>query len=104
MYKICFYVPVTHIDQVKDAMFSAGAGNIGNYSSVAWQVLGEGQFMPLSGSKAFIGQIDQLEKIYEFKVEMVCADKKIEAVIRALRTAHPYEEPAFQVIKLEEFV
>ena len=104
MYKICFYVPVTHVEQVKDAMFSAGAGNIGNYTNVAWQVLGEGQFMPLSGSEAFIGQVDCLEKIAEFKVEMVCAEQKLEAVIRAFRTAHPYEEPAFQVIKLENFV
>lgn len=52
-YKLCFYVPVTHIEQVKQAMFAAGAGTIGNYDCCAWQVLGVGQFRPLAGSQAF---------------------------------------------------
>lgn len=47
MYKICFYVPTSHADQVKSAMFAQGAGKIGNYSCCAWQILGQGQFMPL---------------------------------------------------------
>lgn len=103
MYKICFYVPVTHIDAVKNAMFSAGAGKIGNYICSAWQVLGEGQFMPFSGSNPFIGKQGSIEKLPEFKVEMVCEDHFIKIVIEALKAAHPYEEPAYQVIKLEDF-
>jgi structural hemagglutinin/hemolysin toxin protein RtxA len=95
MYKICFYVPTDHAETVKEAMFKAGAGRIGNYACCAWQTLGEGQFMPLSGSNAFIGEKDKLEKLPEFKVEMVCADEFIQNVVSALKTSHPYEEPAY---------
>jgi structural hemagglutinin/hemolysin toxin protein RtxA len=103
MYKICFYVPIDHTETVKIAMFAQGAGKIGEYSCCAWQVLGEGQFMPLEGSHAFIGTKNQLEKISEFKVEMVCAAEHIQQAIAALKEAHPYEEPAYQVFKLEDF-
>lgn len=103
MYKICFYAPTTHTEQVKNALFAAGAGKIGEYSHCAWQILGEGQFMPLANSNAFIGEKNQLEKCPEYKVEMVCDEKIIHEVIDALKSAHPYEEPAYQVIRLEDF-
>lgn len=103
MYKICFYVPLSHIEEVKNAMFAAGAGKIGNYSHCSWQVLGEGQFMPLAGSHAFVGEQNQLAKVSEYKVEMICDDVHIHAVIAALRKAHPYEEPAYQVWSIEIF-
>jgi hypothetical protein len=103
MYKICFYVPVTHTEQVKTAMFEKGAGKISNYSCCAWQVLGEGQFKPLDGSNPFIGEQNRLEKVSEYKVEMLCDEKLIKNVIAALRSAHPYEEPAIDIIKCEDF-
>lgn len=103
MYKICFYVPTSHVEEVKNAMFAKGAGKIGDYGCCAWQVLGEGQFMPLVGSHAFIGEQDKLEKVSEYKVEMVCADEYIKDVIAALKQAHPYEEVAYQVWRLELF-
>ncbi len=102
MYKLCFYVPENATDLVKNAVFEAGAGKIGNYDSCCWQILGNGQFRPLDNSQPYIGQQGQLETIAEFKVEMVCADEHIKAVISALKKAHPYEEPAFEVWKLEE--
>src|SRR3990167_1265415 len=97
MYKICFYVPATHADHVKIAVFAKGAGKVGNYRCCAWQTLGEGQFMPLAGSHAFIGTQDQLERVSEYKIEMVCDDEHLKPVIAALKAAHPYEEPAYQV-------
>ena len=103
MYKICFYVPTTHVEEVKNAVFATGAGKIGNYSHCAWQILGEGQYMPLAGSEAFIGEIDKLEKVSEYKVELVCDDELIQKAIAALKAAHPYEEPAFQVYRLESW-
>lgn len=103
MYKISFYVPQTHLEEVKNALFAKGAGKIGLYSCCAWQCLGEGQFMPLTGSKAFIGEQNQLERVAEYKVEMICEDLLIQEVIKAFRKAHPYEEPAFDVIRVEEF-
>lgn len=102
MYKICFYVPDSHLELVKQAMFQKGAGKIGNYSCCAWQVLGEGQFMPLAGSHSFIGTQDHLEKMKEYKVEMVCDDQFISDVIAAMKQAHPYEEPAYQVWRVKQ--
>ena len=99
MYKITFYVPVTHVEAVKQAMFVAGAGRIGDYDCCAWQVLGVGQFRPLAGAKPFIGQIDQIEQVAEYKVEMVCEEPMLSAAINALKASHPYQQPAYDVIK-----
>lgn len=102
MYKICFYVPDTHLEQVKNAMFAAGAGNIGNYSHCCWQVRGEGQFMPLDDSQSYSGIKGKIERCDEYKVEMVCKDELVHTIIGAMRDAHPYEEPAHQVWRVEE--
>jgi len=101
MYKICFYVPETHLEPVKAALFAAGAGRIGLYDSCAWQVKGEGQFRPLAGAKPFLGEVGAVEVVAEYKVELVCAEHCITAAIDALRAAHPYEEPAYDVVKLQ---
>ena len=98
LYKIEFYVPETHLEAVKLAMFEAGAGNIGDYDSCAWQSLGQGQFRPLQGSSAYLGEIDKLETIAEYKVEMICGEATLEAAIAALKQAHPYEEVAYFVL------
>jgi hypothetical protein len=103
MYQLSFYVPAAHVDAVKQAVFDAGGGRIGNYDSCCWQVAGQGQFRPLPGSDPAVGGVGQLERVDEFKVEMVCDDTLIAAAVAALRRAHPYEEPAYQVWKLESF-
>ena len=100
MYKLCFYVPDTHVEAVKEAMFEAGAGRIGDYRRCAWQVEGQGQFEPLPGSQPFIGETHTLEILREFRVEMVCDDACLHDVVAALRAAHPYEEPAFDVLRV----
>lgn len=103
MYKICFYVPETHAEEVKNALFVTGAGKMGLYSCCAWQTLGVGQFMPLAGSHAFIGEKDRLEKVAEYQIEMICQDEYIQNAVTALKQAHPYEEVPYQVWRLEEF-
>lgn len=102
MYKFCFYVPESHLDSVKTAVFKAGAGTIGDYEYCCWQVLGQGQFKPLPGSQPFIGEQDKLEVVAEYKVEMVCNDDLIQAAVDAFKAAHPYEEPAYHIWRLEE--
>lgn len=102
MYKLVFFVPESHLEQVKSAVFAAGAGRIGDYDQCCWQVMGTGQFRPLAGSNAFIGTLNQLEQVSEYRVEMVCDDAFIKSVVAALREAHPYEEPAFDVWPLAE--
>ena len=100
MYKICFYVPESHLEVVKEALFIAGAGRIGNYDRCSWQCLGEGQFRPLAGSRPAIGQQDIIERIAEYKVELVCSNADIQAAVAALKTSHPYEEPAYDVLEI----
>ena len=100
LFKLCFYVPEEYLEPVKEAVFAAGAGRIGDYDSCCWQVLGQGQFRPLDGSKPFIGENGQLETVNEYRVEMVCDEGVLKSVIAALRLAHPYEEPAFDVVAL----
>jgi len=103
MYKICFFVPPDHTETVKQALFEAGAGRIGDYDQCSWQTAGSGQFRPLEGSQPFIGKQHSLETVDEFKVELVCDQAHIKAAITALKNAHPYETPAYEVYKLEGF-
>lgn len=103
MYKLCFFVPETHLEQTKRALFEVGAGRIGDYDACAWQTLGQGQFRPLDGSQPFLGERGELEVVSEYKVEMVCGEDLIRRAVDALKAAHPYEEPAYEVYRLEEF-
>lgn len=103
MYALFFYVPESHLEQVKSALFSAGAGVIGDYQRCCWQVLGQGQFEPMAGSQPFLGQLEQLEQVAEWRVELVVEAAAIKAVVAALKAAHPYEEPAYGVYHLEQF-
>ncbi|PBQ01166.1 NGG1p interacting factor NIF3 [Pseudomonas congelans] len=103
MYKLAFFVPPSHVDAVKNAVFAAGAGRIGAYDHCSWQVLGHGQFRPLDGSQPFIGQSGVVESVQEWKVELVVADELIQQVVLALKQSHPYETPAYEVWRLAEF-
>ena len=103
MYKLCFYVPDVHLEAVKAAVFAAGGGRIGDYDSCCWQSTGEGQFRPLAGANPFIGAHDALTRVPEIKVELVCDDAHIQSAVAALKLAHPYEEPAYDVILLADF-
>ncbi|WP_105103680.1 YqfO family protein [Microbulbifer pacificus] len=102
MFKLCVYIPEAHLETVKQALFAAGAGRIGAYDSCSWQVLGTGQFRPLDGSEPFIGQRGRVEQVPEYRVETVCADELVDEVLAAMRRAHPYEEPAFDLWKLDD--
>ncbi|MGK0148971.1 NGG1p interacting factor NIF3 [Pseudomonas putida] len=103
MYKLAFFVPASHVEVVKAAVFAAGGGRIGDYDHCAWQTLGQGQFRPLDGSQPFIGQTGQVEVVEEWKVELVVADELIAQVVAALKQSHPYETPAYEVWQLAEF-
>jgi hypothetical protein len=102
MYKLCFYVPETHLEAVKRAVFAAGGGRIGGYDSCCWQALGQGQFRPLAGSQPYLGQTGMLEQLAEWKVELVVADELIHETVKALKHSHPYETPAFEVWRLSD--
>lgn len=100
MLKLIYYVPESHLDATKLAIFEAGAGGIGNYEHCAWQVLGTGQFKPMKGAQPFIGKLDTLESIPEWRVETIVPEEKASTVAHALMFSHPYEEPAFEFIQI----
>jgi structural toxin protein (hemagglutinin/hemolysin) RtxA len=100
VYKLGFYVPASHLEVVKQACFAVGAGRIGNYDSCCWQTQGQGQFRPLEGSQPYIGQTGEVEAVPEYRVEMVCSDELARAVVEAMIEAHPYEEPAWDLVQL----
>ena len=101
MYKLCYFVPESHVELTKAALFKAGAGKLGAYDSCAWQCVGQGQFRPMDGSTPFLGQQGTVEVVSEYKVEMVCEDSLIKDALTALKSAHPYEEPAYETYRLE---
>lgn len=100
MYQLYFYVPASHLDQVKTALFEAGAGKLGNYDFCSWETEGIGQFRPLAGSRPFFGDKNRVEQVREFRVEMVCQDIFINSVLEKLVEVHPYETPAYGVYKI----
>lgn len=103
MYKLAFFVPDSHVEEVKAALFAAGAGRIGAYEHCAWQTLGQGQFRPMENSQPFLGQTGELERVEEWRVELVVADALICAVVAALKQSHPYETPAYEVQQMLDF-
>jgi hypothetical protein len=100
-YQIFVYVDPEHAEALKEAMFAAGAGRIGAYSGCAWQCEGTGQFRPGTDARPFIGSVGGDERVRELRIEMLCSGKCLDGVLAALRAAHPYEEPAFGVLRLE---
>lgn len=100
MKKIIFFVPVEDAELVKEAMFEAGAGRMGNYEKCSFEMLGTGQFRPIKGANPTIGKVDQIERVKELRIEMICDDNILKRVVMALKESHPYEEPAFDIIEL----
>ncbi|BBX69572.1 Nif3-like dinuclear metal center hexameric protein [Mycolicibacterium psychrotolerans] len=95
------YVPPENADAVRAAMFGAGAGQVGDYSQCSWSASGLGQFLPGDGASPAIGSVGTVEHVAEYRVEMVAPRSRRTAVVAALRGAHPYEEPAFDVVALD---
>ena len=101
LYKIVVYVPKTHEDKVREALGKSGAGHIGNYSDCTFNTDGKGTFRPLEGTNPFIGEFDKLEVVDEVKIETIVPQRILGGVISAMIKAHPYEEVAYDLYKLE---
>jgi dinuclear metal center YbgI/SA1388 family protein len=94
------FVPAENADAVREAMFGAGAGNIGDYSHCSWTAAGTGQFLPHDGASPAIGTVGSVERVPEDRVEIVAPARLRGHVLAAMRQAHPYEEPAFDIFTL----
>jgi len=98
--KLIVFVPPEALDAVRDALFAAGAGRIGDYERCSWYTEGTGTFLGGAGTDPAIGEPGREERVIELRLETVFPAERHEDVIAALRRAHPYEEPAFDVYEL----
>ncbi|HYE23446.1 MAG TPA: YqfO family protein [Candidatus Paceibacterota bacterium] len=100
-YKLVVYVPEDHADKLREAIGNAGAGKIGNYSHCTFTIKGIGRFKPEAGANPTIGSIGKLEEVHEDRIETVCTGDTLQAVLKAIKEVHPYEEPATDVYPIE---
>ena len=100
LYKLIVFVPKEYIEAVRNAIGNAGAGWIGNYSHCTFNTPGEGTFKPLEGTQPFIGEVGQLEKAAEYRLETIVPSSKLKTVLRAMMENHPYEEVAYDIYPL----
>src|SRR5512132_2767357 len=98
--KLIVFVPPEALDAVRDALFAAGAGRIGNYERCSWYTEGTGTFVGGEGTSPALGESGREERVPELRLETVYPEELHDEVIAALRRAHPYEEPAFDVYAL----
>ena len=98
--KLAIFVPESDLAKVSDAIFAAGAGVIGQYSQCGFRLAGTGTFFGSDASQPVVGQKGRREEVAEWRLEAICPESKLEAVTRALRSAHSYEEPAFDIYPL----
>lgn len=101
--KIVVFVPLSHADAVRAALGEAGAGHIGNYDFCSFSSRGIGRFRGNENSNPAIGQAGKLEEIEEERIETIAPEEKIKEIIKAIKVAHPYEEPAIDVYPLLNF-
>ena len=99
-YKLIVFVPTGSVDKVTNAVFEAGAGWIGNYSHCGFNAAGRGSFLPREGSHPAIGKRGKLETVEEIRFECIVPATRLDVVLAAMKKAHPYEKPAFDVFKL----
>lgn len=95
MFFLCVYVPEEEAHTLKESLFNAGAGRIGNYQHCCWQTKGVGQFLGNANTQPSHGQPETPEHVDEIKIECLCPDTAIHSVVEALLANHPYETPAF---------
>jgi len=98
--KLVVFVPEEALDAVRAALFDAGAGRIGEYERCSWYTLGTGTFLGGDGSVPTIGERGREERVPEYRLETVYPAEREAEVVAALRAAHPYEEPAFDLYPL----
>jgi hypothetical protein len=100
--KLIVFVPREALNAVREALFAAGAGRIGNYEHCSWYTEGTGTFLGGVGTSPSVGQAGREERVAELRLETVFPAELQDEVLAALRQAHPYEEPAFDVYELVE--
>ena len=101
-HKLVWFVPAEALDSTRDAVFGAGAGRIGEYERCSWYTAGTGTFLGSDETDPAVGESGREEHVPELRVETVVPAERLDAVVAALRLAHPYEEPAYDLYPLED--
>ncbi len=99
-FKLAVFVPEADWVKVSDAIFAAGGGALGNYEQCSFRAPGTGTFFPKAGADPTVGQVGRREEVTELRLEVLVPEGKIDAAVKAMRAAHSYEEPAFDVYPL----
>ncbi len=102
MDSLVVYVPGPDAERLRQVLGEAGAGALGDYDQCSYSTPGEGRFRPLAGSDPAIGEHGRLEVVAEERIEVVLPRHRRQQVVRAMLAAHPYEEPAYQVLELAD--
>ncbi|KAH8897898.1 hypothetical protein GQ53DRAFT_712383 [Thozetella sp. PMI_491] len=106
-FRLIFHAPVPAVEACKSAIFAAGAGRYpgkGNYTECCWTSIGTGQFRPGDTANPHLGEPGKLEMVQEARVETLCVGEDVaRKAVAALKEAHPYEEPSYSVVRIEDF-
>lgn len=100
--KLVVFVPESALENVREALFAAGAGHIGDYERCAWHTAGTGTFLGGEGARPSVGEVGREQRVPELRLETVYPAELEGEIVRALRESHPYEEPAFDLYELRE--
>lgn len=100
--KLAVFIPTANAESLREALAKVGAGRIGDYEACSYTTTGEGRFRALAGATPFVGSVGELHVEEEVKVEVVFPESIKNRVLKAMLTSHPYEEPAYDVIRLEQ--
>ena len=99
--KLVTYVPLSHVDEVTNTLFTAGAGRIGNYEECHFRTVGSGTYKPMEMANPFEGSVDQRSEVEEAKIEFLVENTRMEFIVNQLKLVHPYEEVAYDVVALQ---
>ncbi len=100
--EVAVHVPHSHVQQVREAMSAAGAGKIGDYSECTYNISGQGTFRPANGANPYIGRTGNMETVEEMRISAICPEEKLQMVLDAVHSVHPYEEPAISALVAKE--
>ncbi|HEX8182613.1 MAG TPA: hypothetical protein VF575_03345 [Candidatus Saccharimonadales bacterium] len=102
IYKVVVTVPEGEADKLRDAIGNAGGGRVGKYTHCSFSVKGIGRFLPGDDANPAIGEVGKLEQVVEERIEITCDGDSLKEVVKTIREAHSYEEPAIDVYRLEQ--
>ena len=101
-FKIVVYVPLAHVNAVREAMGKAGGGKIGKYSFCSFSTRGIGRFKPEAGAQPMIGEVGKMESVEKERIEMTCNAVVVKEVVAAMKRVHPYDEVVYDVYELAD--